>query len=229
MINTLENPLGVTCISNAPGPILLGTLATTPGTVSLQRATLVKDDAAESDEPGVENWEIMSEMEIKAHQNGIVAMCISNDGSFVATASEKGTLIRVYKVSTGKLVKEFRRGIKAVMITGLMFSSDNSLLLVSSNTGTIHLFDLTSEYTLNPSINDLNLTFYFYRNDRSVMKFYSGFDCPVACFGSSEKQSVITISTRNGTYSKYSYDVSRTQKTSRAEIVNYNPFKLIQK
>lgn len=144
MINTLENPLGVTCISSAPEPIFLGTLATALGTINLQRASLVKEDAAESDESGNENWEIMSEMEIKAHQNGIVAMCISNDGGFVATASEKGTLIRVYKVSSGKLLKEFRRGIKAVMITGLTFSSDNSLLLVSSNTGTIHLFDLTS-------------------------------------------------------------------------------------
>lgn len=72
-------------------------------------------------------------------------MCISNDGSFVATASEKGTIVRLYKVADGKLLKEFRRGMKPVSITGLAFSSDNSLLLASSNTGTVHLFDLTEE------------------------------------------------------------------------------------
>lgn len=144
-INTTTNPSGISCISNASGSIFVATLGTSTGSISLQKASLFKDDRSESDDPTNDSWELSALSEIKAHQSGIAAMCISNDGSFVATASEKGTIVRLYKVADGKLLKEFRRGMKPVSITGLAFSSDNSLLLASSNTGTVHLFDLTEE------------------------------------------------------------------------------------
>lgn len=61
------------------------------------------------------------------------------------------------------------------------------------------------------------------------MKFYTSSDCPIACFSASGKQSVIIVSARNGSYCKYNYDIAKDQKTSRAEIANYDPFKLIPK
>ena len=54
----------------------------------------------------------------------------------------KGTLIRVFDVSSGSLVSELRRGSNAATIYCINFNADSSLLCVSSDHGTIHIFSL---------------------------------------------------------------------------------------
>lgn len=53
---------------------------------------------------------------IPAHENTISSLILNHNGSLVATASEKGTLIRVYDTAHGKLLHEFRRGTDQAMI-----------------------------------------------------------------------------------------------------------------
>jgi len=61
----------------------------------------------------------------------------------VATASDKGTVIRVFSIPSGKRLYEFRRGVaRCATISSLNFSSDATFLTVSSNTQTIHVFKL---------------------------------------------------------------------------------------
>jgi WD40 repeat protein len=60
----------------------------------------------------------------------------------LATASVKGTLIRVFDVSSGSLVIELRRGSNTATIYCINFNADSSLLCVSSDHGTIHIFSL---------------------------------------------------------------------------------------
>ena len=147
IINTTSNPLGICCLNNAPSAVFAGALGITAGSVVVQKVPPRQDSgspAREGDGLGDERWDLPPPVPIMAHQSGIAAMCISDDGSFVATASEKGTVIRVYEMASGKQLKELRRGMKSAVITSLSFSPDGSMLLVSSNTGTVHLFDLTS-------------------------------------------------------------------------------------
>ena len=66
--------------------------------------------------------------------------CIS--GTKIATASCKGTLIRVFDVTNGSLLSELRRGSNPAVIYCINFNSDSSLLCVSSDHGTIHIFSL---------------------------------------------------------------------------------------
>lgn len=79
--------------------------------------------------------------DIHAHYGTIENICISLDGKYLATASEKGTLIRMFSVETKKLMHEFRRGIDYVRISQLLFHPSNRILLVSSERGSIHLFN----------------------------------------------------------------------------------------
>lgn len=80
---------------------------------------------------------------IQAHNNPLAAMAFNKDATLIATASDKGTVIRVFSVHDGKKVYEFRRGVKrCVAISSLAFSSDSTFLAASSNTETVHIFKL---------------------------------------------------------------------------------------
>ncbi|XP_013408500.1 WD repeat domain phosphoinositide-interacting protein 2 [Lingula anatina] len=80
---------------------------------------------------------------IPAHDNPLAAMAFSPQGTRIATASEKGTVIRVFSVPDGQKLFEFRRGVKrCVTISSLAFNSDAAFLCASSNTETVHIFKL---------------------------------------------------------------------------------------
>ena len=79
---------------------------------------------------------------IEAHNNNIVALAINKEGSLVATASEAGTLIKVFSVETCKQLYEFRRGSTTASIHDLSFNKDSTILACCSSNGTIHLFEL---------------------------------------------------------------------------------------
>lgn len=94
---------------------------------------------------GVAIWkpDVNDYIDLDAHSNNIEALAISHDGSFVATASEVGTLIRIYNTDRGKMEYEFRRGTSTAKIYSLCFSYDLSILACYSSNGTIHFFDLS--------------------------------------------------------------------------------------
>lgn len=62
-----------------------------------------------------------------------------------ATASVKGTLIRVFSMTTGEKLYEFQRGSSSCTIHSLAFNSDATILAVSGSKGTVHLFQLSQE------------------------------------------------------------------------------------
>ena len=77
---------------------------------------------------------------IIAHQSNIRFMTLSHNGKFIATCSEKGTLIRIYNTNTKKLIKELRRGSDEAIINWICFNQNNTHLLCRSKKGTIHVF-----------------------------------------------------------------------------------------
>lgn len=80
---------------------------------------------------------------IAAHDTPIAALEFNTSASLLATASEKGTVIRVFSIPEGIKLFEFRRGMKrCVQIYSLSFSPDSLFLASSSNTETIHVFKL---------------------------------------------------------------------------------------
>ncbi|XP_031623597.1 WD repeat domain phosphoinositide-interacting protein 2 isoform X2 [Contarinia nasturtii] len=82
-------------------------------------------------------------IKIKAHDSPLSAFNFSPNGQLLATASEKGTVIRVFCVKNGQKVHEFRRGMKrCVRIASLNFSGCSNYLCVSSNTETVHVFKI---------------------------------------------------------------------------------------
>ncbi|KAH7616917.1 hypothetical protein Ndes2526B_g09024 [Nannochloris sp. 'desiccata'] len=108
---------------------------------------------------------------IKAHDSPVSALALSHNGKYVATASEKGTLIRVFSTLDGVKVRELRRGSDPARIYSLAFSRSTAAattgsgrgssgsggqagvemnglpewLAVTSDKGTVHVFNLTDK------------------------------------------------------------------------------------
>tara|TARA_B110000208_G_scaffold188631_1_gene248658 strand:- start:588 stop:1640 length:1053 start_codon:yes stop_codon:yes gene_type:complete len=78
---------------------------------------------------------------IKAHKNMIENLYLSNNGKYIVSASERGTLIRIFDIETGEQLQELRRGYDPTKINNIRMSEDNAILLVSSIKGTIHLYN----------------------------------------------------------------------------------------
>jgi WD40 repeat protein len=84
---------------------------------------------------------------IVAHSSSIICLKLSKSGKLLATASEKGTLIRIWDVASSTLLNELRRGTDYATIYSLAFSNDEARIAVSSDKGTIHIFNLLSTET----------------------------------------------------------------------------------
>ncbi|KAK3265343.1 hypothetical protein CYMTET_25963 [Cymbomonas tetramitiformis] len=83
--------------------------------------------------------------ELRAHTTPLVALAFSPDGSMLASASEKGTIIRVHHIYQAAKLFTFRRGSYPATIQSMCFSPPSlsvPLLCVSSTTGTVHVFRL---------------------------------------------------------------------------------------
>ncbi|KAN0012537.1 hypothetical protein ACTFIU_007844 [Dictyostelium citrinum] len=79
---------------------------------------------------------------IQAHKSQISALALSQDGTLLATASDKGTVIRVFALPYANKSLSFRRGSIPAIIHSMTFSLDGKYLCVSSDTGTIHIFKI---------------------------------------------------------------------------------------
>lgn len=77
---------------------------------------------------------------INAHLSELEIFNFDSSGKYIVSASEKGTLLRIFELEKTSLVKELRRGSDQVNIVDLKFSNNNKYLLCSSNRGTIHIF-----------------------------------------------------------------------------------------
>jgi autophagy-related protein 18 len=79
---------------------------------------------------------------IQAHKSPLGCLAFNTQGTMLATASEKGTVIRVFSVPEGHKLYTFRRGSYFAEVHSLSFNISGSLLCVSSENGTVHIFKL---------------------------------------------------------------------------------------
>jgi len=122
---TPPNPRGLCALSiNSDNCLLAYPGSTTSGEVQLFDA-----------------FNLQAKLMIPAHDSPLAALSFNPSGSRLATASERGTVIRIFNVADGTRLVEFRRGVKrCAQVYSLSFSQDSLYLALSSNTETIHIF-----------------------------------------------------------------------------------------
>ncbi|KAK9473058.1 WD40-repeat-containing domain protein [Dipodascopsis tothii] len=79
---------------------------------------------------------------VEAHKTPLANVALSADGTLLATASDKGTIVRVFAVPSGAKLYQFRRGSYPSRIYSLSFNVAGTMLCVSSATETVHVFRL---------------------------------------------------------------------------------------
>ena len=168
-INTCNNPLGLISINysiNFNKKLRLVSLNRNHGYVDIWDKS--------SDEPL---------RQIKAHNNKLECIQINNNGEYLATASNRGTIIRIFNVNNGEKIKEFRRGYYNKIINNLVFNEYTNLLMCTTISGSIDLF----QTGLNNEINNMEIEkqesiFNIFGNEWSISKYKVNDIKMVGCF-----------------------------------------------
>lgn len=123
-IETLANPRGLCCLSHHSSTFVLAC----PG---LQRGQV-----------RIEHFGLNLIKLINAHDSHIACLTLTLDGLLLATASTRGTLIRIFNTLDGTRLQEVRRGLDSADIYSITLSPNVQWLAVSSDRGTVHIFSL---------------------------------------------------------------------------------------
>ncbi|NWU94107.1 WIPI4 protein, partial [Upupa epops] len=138
--DTRENPKGGAVVQLEGG-------AGSEGRRSLEKALLVfpghKCGSLQlvdlgSAQPGISSAPVT----INAHQSEVGVVALSPPGTLVASASARGTLIRLFCTQSRQRLLELRRGTDPATLYCLSFSPDSSFLCAASDKGTGHVFAL---------------------------------------------------------------------------------------
>ena len=83
-----------------------------------------------------------NEVSVHAHDSDVSYIAMNNEGTLIATASNKGTLIRIYRCIDGAFIQEFKRGKEKAEISYICFDSLSKLMAATSDRGTIHIWSM---------------------------------------------------------------------------------------
>jgi hypothetical protein len=128
ILDTFSNPSGIIGISNGENNKLIIAFP-----IEAQGHVFVGNCSSN---------EVQEFSKIPAHNSKIACISINKEGTLLATASNKGTLIRIFTTGGGVKFSEFRRGTKNVTMNCLSFDLNNKFIGCISNVGTMHVFSI---------------------------------------------------------------------------------------
>eukprot|EP00058_Branchiostoma_floridae_P011907 XP_002597395.1 hypothetical protein BRAFLDRAFT_113873 [Branchiostoma floridae] len=143
-----------------------------------------------------------SPVTLTAHQSEIACIAVNQQGTKLASASRKGTLIRIWDAQTKKMLHELRRGSDPATLYCITFSHDSSYLCASSDKGTIHIFAI-KDTSLNKrsTLRKVGFLGQYVESQWGLANFTVPPECACICaFG--PNSSVIAICV-DGTFHKY--------------------------
>jgi len=138
-IKTFTNPRGCLSVSPSPDIGVFFCPGEELGTVYVERMPSKDDPSPQPSFPMKGSF--------LANDSGVACLSSNHDGSLVAVASERGTLIRVFETVSGSFTKVFeaRRGSTSAEIYCINFSNCSRFLCCSSAKGTIHVWRLSTK------------------------------------------------------------------------------------
>ncbi len=148
-IQTISNPKGLVSLCADSANNVLAVPGVTEGTIR------------------IELYNISKATILKAHDTSLAQFALSFDGTKIASASEKGTLIRIWDCASGELLRELRRGMDRAEIHCIAFNFTATRLACTSDKGTVHIFNIfgnsgasTGSITASSSSSSSSSTFY---------------------------------------------------------------------
>ena len=124
-IDTCFNPKGICALSSDPSISVLATPDKQKGQVKI---TI---------------YEKNHSFVIQCHNSSLSCIALNFGGNLLATASDKGTLIRIFSTDDGAPLQEVRRGSDKAEIYSIAFDKNSKWIACSSDKGTIHIFTVS--------------------------------------------------------------------------------------
>jgi WD40 repeat protein len=128
ILDTFDNPNGIFSMSNINNKLNIA-FPHNKGKIQLEYYDIIKENF-KKDETKI----------INAHESFIAFLTLNNEGNVLATASDKGTLIRLFNVYNQEMIVELRRGTKNTTINCLAFDTNTEFIACTSEVGTVHIF-----------------------------------------------------------------------------------------
>ncbi|XP_040570151.1 WD repeat domain phosphoinositide-interacting protein 3 [Lepeophtheirus salmonis] len=186
---TTHNPLGICCLSPSSSNSYLA--------FGYKKGFVRIIDLSNTDR---------SPLDIQAHETCITYITLNVQGTKLATASDKGTLIRIFSTSDGALLSELRRGSQPASINSINFNSDSSLICATSSHGTIHLFAV-DDSTMNRHCSLASSKSFvpkYFNSEWSFCRIDVPGGSPCICAFGADKDSIIAIC-MDGSYHKFKF------------------------
>ena len=133
-IQTIENPNGICSISKNPNEYLFAWPDFIKGRIEIKNYKYFIRESINK-----------NKLIKKVHESCIEQIELNYKGDLIATASDKGTIIRVFNTQNLNLLNEFRRGNTDAKIYSICLDMNNKFLAVASDKQKIHIFSLEEE------------------------------------------------------------------------------------
>ena len=130
IINTRENPRGLFGINDYEYKIIIAYLGAYDNENNHKGSVTIK------------NYERQKGIKIIAQEDSITYLSLNHEGTLLATANEKGTIIKIHNCVNGDLLSQFKRGNEKAEIHYICFDKFSNFLAVTSDRGTIHIWSL---------------------------------------------------------------------------------------
>merc|ERR1711976_1115532 len=155
---------------------------------------------------------------INAHQNELCCLAINQQGTMMATASVKGTLIRIWDTVLRVMLVELRRGSDPAILYCLNFSPGDEWLCCSSDKGTVHIFALQN-YSLNKrsALATIGVPGAYAGSQWSLASFTVPQECACICgFGS---KGYIYAACLDGSFHKYHFSADGIINQAKYDVI----------
>ncbi|KAG0243669.1 WD40-repeat-containing domain protein [Mortierella sp. GBAus27b] len=156
-IETSPNPHAICALSPSPDNCYLAYPSPTPSNASPFSNAGGDDSHGPSGDVLIFNAINLQVVNIvQAHKTSVSNIAINSEGTLLATASDKGTVIRIWSIPEARRLYQFRRGAQSARIHSISFNMASTLVCVSSETDTVHIFKLGASSPNNNNNNNNN-------------------------------------------------------------------------
>ncbi|KAJ3445464.1 wd-repeat protein interacting with phosphoinosides wipi -related [Anaeramoeba flamelloides] len=143
---------------------------------------------------------------------------LSKNGKLLGVCSIDGTLIRIFNCETKYCVYQFKRGKKKAVIFSMSFNKNNSLIAITSNRKSIHIFEIPADVSQRPTKvrekKGLKLGKYGLKKNRSMMKYQLDNICyNTTAFVNDE----FIVVSNDGWYYRFSVNVDKKEIKQKEE------------